>query len=590
MARDVTYILNLRDRFSGKLKKVGKNAKNLDNQLSSLRNTATTLFAGFIAQRVIGDIIKVGSEFEQLQISFETMLGSAEKARVLIKEITEFAIKTPFELKDVARGAKNLLAFGIAEEKILPTLKSLGDVAAGLSVPIERLILNFGQVRSQSRLTGRELRDFAIAGVPLLDTLSKTMGLTTAEITRMVAAGDVGFEEVEKAFMAMSGEGGKFFDLMKKQTASTSGQISNLRDVIGLLQRDLFKRLQPAVNAVVKAIQDMTAFLRDNIDTIIFMTKVIGVAIAAFVAYKIVVGIAAAATAIFNATLLLNPLAAFAGLLAAAAAAWLIFSKRGGKGVKTLTRLQKATNSLNKELTTERTKLNALFRIAKSENISKKIRKQVIDQINTQYGEYLPNLLTEKSSINDIEEAQRNANVELLRSIKLKRKTAELTAIETRLIDFEQAALKGLVEKGKEVNKLQAEGFREFIKGGALDPEEFAKTFKVSEDRVLASMLLIGGAVKEARKSRALIDALFGNVGIDGATAAGANAARVAAAQAGVTKITSAAPKIFNINIDKLVENFTVQSTTINESSAEIERKITETLIAGILDTQTLAR
>ena len=124
---------------------------------------------------------------------------------------------------------------------------------------------------------------------------------------------------------------------------------------------------------------------------------------------------------------------------------------------------------------------------------------------------------------------------------------------------------------------------------GQTDIDAFVTDFDTSVGRVTASLLLMGGAAKEARKSRSLIEALFGrdNLGIAGATAAGAQAARKAAAQAGVTKITSAAPKIFNINIGNVVENFTVQSTTVTEAASEVKRMVTDTIVAAILATPT---
>lgn len=82
------------------------------------------------------------------------MLGSAEKADKLLRELSNFAQTTPFELTGIRDTAKQLLAMGITQERILPTLKSLGDVAAGLSVPLERLGLAYGQVIAKGKLQG----------------------------------------------------------------------------------------------------------------------------------------------------------------------------------------------------------------------------------------------------------------------------------------------------------------------------------------------------------------------------------------------------------------------------------------------------
>jgi tape measure domain-containing protein len=112
-------------------------------------------------------------------------------------------------------------------------------VSAGLGVPMERLILNFGQVRVQGQLTGRELRDFAIAGVPLIDELAKNLGVTKERIADMVSEGKIGFPEVSTAFETMTSNGGKFEDLMDKQSKTFSGIVSNMSDEIGRLARDI---------------------------------------------------------------------------------------------------------------------------------------------------------------------------------------------------------------------------------------------------------------------------------------------------------------------------------------------------------------
>ena len=200
------------------------------DDVKAVARTAAIAIAGISV--ALGFFLNQAGKMEQWRISFETMLGSAEKARELLEEIKDFAKATPFELPGVIESSKQLLAFGIEQEKIIPTLKSLGDVAAGLGVPLARLILNFGQVKAQAKLTGRELRDFAIAGVPLLGELAKMLNKTESEIQDLVSRGKIGFPIVEKAFRDMTQEGGRFANLMQKQAQSLFGIFSNIKDVL----------------------------------------------------------------------------------------------------------------------------------------------------------------------------------------------------------------------------------------------------------------------------------------------------------------------------------------------------------------------
>jgi tape measure domain-containing protein len=237
-----------------------------DKRLASTKSNVKTLAKFVTAGAVsIGVFLNEAGKFEQTSIAFETMLGSAEEAQALLQEMADFAAKTPFTLPGVESAAKQLLAVGIESDKMIGTLKALGDVSAGLSVPLSRLALNFGQVKTQGKLTGRELRDFAIAGVPLADELAKQLNVSKAEVADLVSAGKIGFPEVEKAFISMTSEGGRFFDLMDKQSKSFFGIMSNILDVLILQAREIGKGLLPQAKALAK---EFLAFLELNRDLI----------------------------------------------------------------------------------------------------------------------------------------------------------------------------------------------------------------------------------------------------------------------------------------------------------------------------------
>jgi phage tail tape-measure protein len=108
-------------------------------------------------------VVTLGARLEQTKVAFTTMLGSAGEADALLRDLTDFAAKTPFEINSIRDTAKQLLAFGFSASEIIPTLKSLGDVSAGLSVPIEQVAYAYGQVRTANQLYGTELRQFVNA-------------------------------------------------------------------------------------------------------------------------------------------------------------------------------------------------------------------------------------------------------------------------------------------------------------------------------------------------------------------------------------------------------------------------------------------
>lgn len=212
------------------------------------------------------------------------MLGSAERADNLLRDLSEFAQRTPFELTGIRQNAKQLLAMGVQTKDLLPTLKSLGDVSAGLSVPLERLALNYGQVISQGKLTGRELRDFTVAGVPILEELSRMLNKSTAEIQEMISAGEITSDVVVQAFRNMSSEGGRFANLMDQQSQTVQGTRSNLRDALDQLGEVIGTIFIPALTSITRAIIPLVDRLRNRVQENPQLAKTIGIVTTAIVA------------------------------------------------------------------------------------------------------------------------------------------------------------------------------------------------------------------------------------------------------------------------------------------------------------------
>ena len=204
-------------------------------------------------------VIQLADNYEQAKISFTTMLGSADKAESLLSKLSSFAKQTPFELTDVRENAKQLLAMGISADHIIPTMKALGDVSAGLGVPMERLALNYGQVITKGKLAGQELKDFTTAGVPLLDELSKNLGKSKTEVQDMISKGQISADMVTEAFRTMTSEGGRFADLMAKQSGTLSGMRSNFSDTLAGIGEKIWLFLLPWLKESVDWISKLFA-------------------------------------------------------------------------------------------------------------------------------------------------------------------------------------------------------------------------------------------------------------------------------------------------------------------------------------------
>lgn len=193
------------------------------------------------------------------------MLGSAEVAEKMLQNLSDFAAKTPFELADVRNNAKQLLAMGVSAENIIPTMKALGDTASATGADMSRLAMNYGQVITQGKLTTRELKDFQVNGVPILDELAKNAGVTTEAMQNMISAGMIGANEVTKAFETMTSEGGRFADMMYTNSSSFSGLMANMMEQLSQMGERIgtafLPQLKMGVEGLSNAIEENSADL-----------------------------------------------------------------------------------------------------------------------------------------------------------------------------------------------------------------------------------------------------------------------------------------------------------------------------------------
>lgn len=272
-------------RVTGEFDKIESEANRTSKsiQQSILRWGAAYLsLTGF--NRVIKDIAAVRGEFQQLEIAFETMLGSAERAKVLMDQLVETAAKTPFDLTGVATGAKQLMAYGFEAEKVNETLITLGDVAAGVSSPLNDIVYLYGTLRAQGRVFAMDIRQFAGRGIPIYEELSKVLKVSVDQINELVSAGKVGFKDVEQAFANMTSEGGRFNNLMEKQSASIVGLKSNLGDAIDVAANDLGKKLEPAFESALRTSIELAENYEEVGQTILELVAVYGTYKAALIA------------------------------------------------------------------------------------------------------------------------------------------------------------------------------------------------------------------------------------------------------------------------------------------------------------------
>lgn len=267
---------------------VGEGISSLFGRLNGdARQLAMSLVGGLGFEQLAEHIFNVRSQFQQLEISFTTMLGSEQKAGALMDELIQTAARTPFNMTDVTEGAKQLLAYGIQANEVNDTLVHLGDIASGLNIPLSQLVYLYGTTISQGRMFTIDLRQFMGRGIPMAETLGQIMGKTVSQVQEAVTKGEVGADLVKEAIVKMSSEGSKFGGLMNKQAETLQGRWSNIEDTIDQAINSIGQKTQGIFGTGL----DLISSLIENWETLV---KVIGSAAVMVGTYK--AGLMAAAS------------------------------------------------------------------------------------------------------------------------------------------------------------------------------------------------------------------------------------------------------------------------------------------------------
>ncbi len=455
-----------RNRMNKFTKDVQANGAQMDSTFKRIGAAMAGYFSITAAKGFLDQVIQVRGEFQQLDIAMQTMLGSKSEADKLMAEVVELAAQTPFSLTELGQGAKRLLAFKEPTDRVGDSLRRLGDLAAGASVPVTDLIQAYGKVSAKGKMQAEELNQFAERGIPIISELAKVVGATDKEIYKMAEQGKIGFEELRQAILNMTDEGGQFFNLMEKQSGSLTGQISNLGDAWDRMLNEIGQDNEGIIYSGIDGLKSLV----ENYETIIDVLKVV---VATYGAYKAAVlaawmaqkamalgqtirslqlmtkGINSATRAqvAFNTAAKMNPWGLLAAGIAAVVTILPMFRKE-----------QKESIDLTKEATEqfgkEKKSAETLFEQLKQTNSGSEKRAKLIKEINSQYGTNLQNLQDEKKFLNQIEEARQGVIDKLKEEMILK---AERARIEDNL--SRQQVQKGFISMTeREIENLEQLG------------------------------------------------------------------------------------------------------------------------------------
>jgi tape measure domain-containing protein len=256
------YILQLQDKMSGTLQRVGSTGRRVFDDLQQRQERINTTTAGFgnilgklgiafSALSIGRSIVGAASNIQNARVEFQTLLQDVEAGNKMLADVTEFAAKTPMQTGDLRDAAKMMLSFGIAQDKIMPNLKMIGDVSGGNAQKFNSLTLAFSQMSSAGRLMGQDLLQMINAGFNPLQEISKKTGKSMSVLKKEMEAGKISSQMVSDAFRSATQEGGMFYGMMEKQSQTIGGKWSTLMDKVTLTFSKLGDKATPIINFVI---------------------------------------------------------------------------------------------------------------------------------------------------------------------------------------------------------------------------------------------------------------------------------------------------------------------------------------------------
>ena len=252
------------------LEKANSHAGKLNSTVQDLKSLFLQGGLVFGAQQFAMSIITTGGETEKQHIALQSILGDMQNANTMFNQIKELALNSPFTFSELNRDVKQLAAYGVEYDKLYDTTKRLSDMSSGIGVSFDRIALAFGQVQARGWLDGKELRQIAYAGIPLLEKLSEFYSkregrnVSTSEIKTRISSRDVSFDDVKSIFWQMTDAGGQFYNMQQVLSETLLGRYNKLKDAWEIILAD-FANGKNVIGGTFKGILDVVTNLVQQI-------------------------------------------------------------------------------------------------------------------------------------------------------------------------------------------------------------------------------------------------------------------------------------------------------------------------------------
>ena len=266
---DASLTISIKTDPAQPLELLVKQSKEAQKEVEGLGSSFARVgaaIAGLAALKGTFDfVLNATREMEDLTTQFISFTGSAEGATRQLQKLQQFAATSPFELAEVAKADRTLLAFGSTTSQSIEQLRQLGEVSAATGTDLSELATIFGQIQAEGKLTGERFNQLVERGVNIGPVLAESLGVAEGSLRKLREQGKITGDDVAKAFQKMTSEGGQFFGSTDRLSQTISGRLSTLKDSFTALAASIGNEASPVFGGYIDLISEGVTALNNYI-------------------------------------------------------------------------------------------------------------------------------------------------------------------------------------------------------------------------------------------------------------------------------------------------------------------------------------
>lgn len=222
---------------------------------------------GFVRKGAIGvgilktAVTKMGIEYnsslQSSTVAWKTLLGTQENAEKMMKDIEQYASKTPFTKMGVDTMAKQLHNADFEGQALFDQLTKFGDIGGAFGIQedsLKEMVRQYGQVQQATVAYTEDLNILQDRGVPIYKALAEVTGKSVAEVKKMASEGKISADIYNQAIDSIAS---KTTGAMANQSKTFDGMMSTLKDNLGMIAGKIIEPLFNKLNEILPKVIEL---------------------------------------------------------------------------------------------------------------------------------------------------------------------------------------------------------------------------------------------------------------------------------------------------------------------------------------------